>query len=96
MRLARVPPASLPNPGRIALVTTLYREILNRALDPASQIYRLQELATGVSPAAVAREIFDSPEHRTLQRQRKAPRISLRTAIRDALKAERTASGLTS
>ena len=90
-KLASVPPAALTNPGHIALVTTLYHEILNRAPEPSGQQYWLEELAIGTTPATVALDIFNSPEHKALQRQRKAPRISERTALADAVKAEKMA-----
>lgn len=89
--LASVPPAALADPGRIALVSTLYREILGRALDASGRNDWLAELVVGTTPARVARDIFDSPEHRSLQRRHKAPRISERSALAHALKAEKAA-----
>jgi MBG domain (YGX type)/Bacterial Ig-like domain (group 3)/Domain of unknown function (DUF4214) len=89
--LASVPPAALTNPGPIALVTTLYREILNRAPEPSGQQYWLEELAIGTPSTTVALDIYNSPEHKTLEKQHTAPRISERTALADALKAEKVA-----
>jgi uncharacterized repeat protein (TIGR01451 family) len=71
-------------------VTTLYNEILGRFPEPQGLAYWVGRLKARSSPYRVARAIFDSREHRRLVRQHLDPRIPLRRAFLDAVRAERS------
>jgi hypothetical protein len=82
-----VPARPLPR-----FVMTLYEEILDRFPEPHGLAYWLGRLTPGMRPRQVVRGIFDSPAHRNLVRQHLAPHITLRQALRDAMRAERSAA----
>jgi hypothetical protein len=88
--------ASPATQGRTAFATTLYQEVLGRDPDAAGLALWVRTLDRGVSPAAVASAIWNSPEHIRLVATGRAPRITLATALTDAQAAGRVAFRLAS
>jgi hypothetical protein len=85
--LTVLPPVSQTTSGPQAFVTVLYRETLGREPDIAGLDYWTKEIARGLKPRVVARRFWDSKERQTLIRQHDAPRITMRKAQADALRA---------
>ena len=83
------PPSNPITDPRVAFVTTLYNEILDRGTEPRGLQFWLGTLAAGISDARVARAIWDSPEHRNDLRAGGRPPIRLAQAFFDASRAER-------
>jgi hypothetical protein len=73
--------------ARVAVVTTLYRDILARLPEPAGLHYWRRALAGHSTITSVAVAIAHSTEHRALVLSHRAPRISLATAVGDAKRA---------
>jgi Putative Ig domain/PKD domain len=73
--------------GRDAFVVTLYREDLGRLPEPSGFRFWSRTLAWGVKPPTVARAIWRSREHRTLQRLHLAPSMSFPRSFSNAMKA---------
>jgi hypothetical protein len=86
-------PATL---GRTAFATRLYQEVLGRDPDAAGLASWVRMLDQGVSPAAVASSIWNSPERIQLLATGRAPRIAFATALTDAQAAGRVAFQLAS
>jgi uncharacterized repeat protein (TIGR01451 family) len=88
--LATASALAMPARPRPRFVTALYNEILGRFPEPHGLAYWVGRLKARSSPRRVARAIFDSREHRRLVRQHLDPRIPLRRAFLDAVRAERS------
>lgn len=84
-----VSPSSGFGPWRDAFVTALFNNILGHGPDHAILSYWAGRLNAGASRRIVARGIWDSPEHRSLQQEHLAPRTSLVRAFRLAVRAEK-------
>jgi len=85
--LTVLPLSSRVDRGRLAFVTSLYGHILGRAPETAGLQYWMKELGHGLKPRVVPPLFWDSTEHRDLVLEHRAPKISLRKARNDALKA---------
>ncbi len=86
------PPPSGYGAGRDAFVETLYQEELGRLPEPSGLKFWSRSLARGASPKTVTLAIARSPEHRAAVKSGVVPRISLRKALADALRAGREAA----
>jgi hypothetical protein len=80
--------------ARVAVVTTLYGDILGRLPEPSGLGYWRRALAGHSTLTSVAVAIARSPEHRALLARHAAPRISLATAVSDARRAGQRASAV--
>ena len=89
--LAIMPPTNPVVLGRIAFVTSLYRDLLLRSPGPAELFSWLQQLGTGSSALHVASAINQSPEHRAVLRSHHGVGISFAVALKRAVKAEQHA-----
>jgi hypothetical protein len=85
--LTVLPPINLLDRGRLAFVTSLYNDILGRVPEPVGDQYWMKELGGGLKPRIVVPLFWNSTEHRTLIHQHRAPKITLRRASNDAMKA---------
>ena len=85
--LTVLPPPGRVDRGRLAFVTSLYRDILGRAAGPEGLQYWMKELKKGLKAHFVPRLFWNSTEHHTLIRQNRAPHVTLQKASSDALKA---------
>ena len=77
-------PASGYGSGRDAYVEALYPLILGRAATQSDVDYWARVLYGGTQASSVAESIWNSQEHRSLQRSGEAPNIPLATAYRRA------------
>ena len=73
--------------GRDAFVTSLYRENLGTLPDQDTLNSLAKRLAAGADPVSVARQVWGSPEHRSLVKQGLIAPISLKRTLSDALRA---------
>ena len=89
--LAIMPPTDPVVLGRIAFVTSLYRDLLLRSPGPAELFSWLQQLGAGSSALHVASAINQSPEHRAVLRSHHGVGISFAVALKRAVKAEQHA-----
>jgi Domain of unknown function (DUF4214) len=78
-----VPPSGYGS-GRDAYVEALYPELLGRAATQSDVDYWSRVLYRGTQASSVAESIWNSQEHRSLERSGKAPNIPLATAYRRA------------
>ena len=76
----------------VAIVTTLYQDMLGRAAEPKGLHFWMGRMESGARTANVAQKIWTSVEHRTLVHNHTAPKISLRAALKRALSAGRKAA----
>jgi hypothetical protein len=76
---AVVPPSGYGS-GRDAYVEALYPQILGRTATQSDVDYWARVLASGVHADTVARQIWNSQEHKSLERSGQAPDVSLKTA----------------
>ena len=89
--LAIMPPTDPVVLGRIAFVTSLYRDLLLRSPGPADLFSWLQQLSTGRSALHVASAINRSPEHRAVLRSHHGVGISFAVALERVVKAQQHA-----
>lgn len=80
--------------ARDAFVATLYRENLGRVPDLNTLKSLSRRLAAGADPSSVALAVWNSPEHRTLVKERLVAPLSFRQAYLDALRAAQLAARL--
>ena len=73
--------------GSQAFVTVLYREMLGREPEIAGLDYWTKEIARGLKPPVVTRLFWHSKERQILVRLHDAPKITMRKAQADALRA---------
>ena len=78
--------------GRDAFVTSFYGEVLGEAPNQASLSFWSGLLLAGKTPLAVARRIWNSPDHRALEHEALAPAVSFGPAYRHALRVGKTAA----
>jgi hypothetical protein len=78
-----VPPSGYGS-GRDAYVEALYPQILARAATQSDVDYWARVLASGTRASTVAEAIWNSQEHKTLERSGQAPDIPLGVAYRRA------------
>ncbi len=84
-----VPPL---NPGQVAFVTSLYNNILGRAPEAGAVAAWINDLNQGVTRAAVAQDIYNSPEAVLFRATHRGHTINLATALTDAQQAQLHAS----
>ena len=89
--LAIMPPTDPVVLGRIAFVTSLYRDLLLRSPGPAELFSWLQQLGAGSSALHVASAINQSPERRAVLRSHHGVGISFAVALQHAVKAQQHA-----
>jgi hypothetical protein len=85
--LTVLPRASKTMAGPQAFVTVLYREMLDREPEIAGLDYWTNEIARGLKPRVVTRLFWHSKERQILVRQHDAPKITIRKALADGLRA---------
>ncbi len=89
--LAIMPPTDPVVLGRIAFVTSLYRDLLLTSPGPAELFSWLQQLNTGRSALQVASAINQSPAHLAVLLSHHGVGISFAVALLDAEKAQQQA-----
>lgn len=80
--------------GRDAFVSTLYKDLLGRAPEPAGLFFWSKQLASKTKTSSVARSIWFSRERHILLKEHKAPTISFRHAFREASNAWKQAKNV--
>ena len=83
--------AIIANPGGVAFLNSLYRNILGRNTETSGFIFWLNALADGTSESDVANQIYNSVEGKAARASHKVPFISESAAYRQALKAQSAA-----
>jgi hypothetical protein len=76
----------------VAIVTTLYQDVLGRAAESKGLHFWMDRMKAGARVVNITRRIWTSAEHRTLVQNHTATKITLRTALKDALSAGRKAA----
>jgi MBG domain (YGX type) len=89
--LAIMPPTDPVVLGRIAFVTSLYRDLLLTSPGPADLFSWLQQLGAGSSASHVASAINQSPARRALLRSHPRVGISFAVALQHAVNAQKQA-----
>jgi hypothetical protein len=73
--------------GCVAFVTSLYRDMLGRAAEPAGVRFWMRRMDAGARVNNIARQIWTSREHRSLVRHHAAPKIRPLAAFNHAVRA---------
>ena len=88
---APIPSGPALDPGAVAFVTSLYRDLLGRATESAGLVGWTNHLSQGMSHPTVARGIFNGSEAKAFRAHHHGHSVSLSRALANALKAEKAA-----